>query len=137
MREVAAELTLECWYALAEDGIMSAWDFDDTYMEDAYEDSNTDDDDAFIDVDYASAVETEWSECRQGDASENGRGLECAMTVKPSIGGDSNPRSDQRLFLPVIFVCSRSHAMKYDGGLIEAERMHTSQSDFPLPEFTQ
>jgi hypothetical protein len=51
MREVAAESALECWHELAEDRIMSAWDFDDTYAKDACKDSNIDDDDAFIDID--------------------------------------------------------------------------------------
>jgi hypothetical protein len=58
-QEVAAELALECWHELAEDLMMPAWDFDDTYTEDADEESDTGDDDAFIDIDY-----------RQGDLEE-------------------------------------------------------------------
>jgi hypothetical protein len=51
MRELAGESALKCWRDLAKDRIMSTWDFDDTHTEDASEDSDTDDDDTFINVD--------------------------------------------------------------------------------------
>jgi hypothetical protein len=51
-KEVTAELALECWHELAEDLIVSAWDFDDSFTEGANEDINADDDAAFIDICY-------------------------------------------------------------------------------------
>jgi hypothetical protein len=50
-KEVAAKLALECWGELTKGLITSVCDFDDTYTEDADEESDTTDDDPFIGID--------------------------------------------------------------------------------------